>query len=411
MSSSYRKPVIRATRRAIALGVGAALGAGPVLAAEVYYQPLAVLTVENDSNLDLDPGGSQNVQGYLANVGTLIGIATPNASATIRPRVEYRDYPQDSSNNRLEEYLDMRADYRGVRSGGSLAAILDHRDDFNAELANAEFDDINPVKPTAPETGRSVVGETRDSALLLPTYNYKFSPTVAAGLSGVYQYVNYSPSDTTDHVGFNYYLGRAFVDYTISQRTDIAVGGFGSKYDAKQVVSRATGTGATLDANTNWTPLFTTSLSLVLQHTNFDASLPTPSSSSSNAWGATFNASYKAQASQYRVNAGRIITPSGGGGLYVNDQVQFQYQRSVTERFAWTGAVIALRNHGLSTDTLSYSRNYVQTLLEAKYMIRPTWFVQGGYQYAWQKYRTDPDSAMNNRIYIRVGYQGLGRQY
>jgi hypothetical protein len=46
-----------------------------------------------------------------------------------------------------------------------------------------------------------------------------------------------------------------------------------------------------------------------------------------------------------------------------------------------------------------------------KWMIARTWFVQGGYQYMWQKYQLDPDGASNNRIYIRFGYQGLGPQW
>jgi hypothetical protein len=418
MSWWYRSPVnialshLSALKRVHrALLALAAMTAAPAFGAEVYYQPVAVLTAENDSNLDLDPNGGRTVQGYLASVGTLVGIATPNADATIRPRLEYRDYPKDPSNNRLEEYLDLRADYRWTRSSASIAGIMDHRDDFNAEFASATFDTINPVQPTAPATGKVVVGLTRTNVLLVPQYNYKFTPTVGAGFSGVYQSLSYSRSDTVDHVDFNYYLGRAFVDYAVSARTDIAVGGFGSKYDAIHVVSRATGSGATVDVNTNWTQLLSSSLSLVYQHTSFDTAIPILSNSQSNAWGATFNAAYKAQASQYRVNFGRLITPSGGGGLYVNDQVQFQYGRDVTERLAFTGAVIALRNHGLSPETATYSRNYVQTVVEAKYMIRPTWFVQGGYQYARQKYQTQLDGAMNNRVYISVGYQGLGRQY
>ncbi len=44
-------------------------------------------------------------------------------------------------------------------------------------------------------------------------------------------------------------------------------------------------------------------------------------------------------------------------------------------------------------------------------MMTPTWFVQGGYQYTWQKYTDNPDGAANNRIYIRIGYQGLNRQW
>jgi hypothetical protein len=36
--------------------------------------------------------------------------------------------------------------------------------------------------------------------------------------------------------------------------------------------------------------------------------------------------------------------------------------------------------------------------------------VLGGYQYMWEKFQVDPTGAADNRIYLRVGYMGLGRQ-
>jgi hypothetical protein len=110
------------------------------------------------------------------------------------------------------------------------------------------------------------------------------------------------------------------------------------------------------------------------------------------------------------MDAGRVITPSGGGGIYVNDQVQLQYSRNFSRRLQFIGAAIALKNRGLTPNVSGDDRTYVRTVVEWKWMMSQTWFVQGGYQYLWQKYQTDPDGASNNRIYIRFGYQGLGPQ-
>jgi hypothetical protein len=111
------------------------------------------------------------------------------------------------------------------------------------------------------------------------------------------------------------------------------------------------------------------------------------------------------------LDAGRVVTPSGGGGIYVDDQIQFQYTRNFRERLAFTGATIAMRDAGLTQNVSGDNRTYVRTVIDLKWMITPTWYVQGGYQYMWQKYETDPDSASNNRIYIKFGYQGRDRQW
>lgn len=395
--------------------LGAGLCAMPVVAAEVYIQPSASLTAENDSNLDLNPGPNPEVQGYLASAGSLFGISTPSTDTTIRPRLEYRDYPKDSQDNRLEGYLDLKSEYRGPRSDASILGTFDHQDDFNAEFSSALYNDFNPVQPTAPQTGKAVTGVVRDSVLLLPQYEYSISPLWNVGVSGIYQGLRYHPANTNFLVDFDYYQGKAFVSWATGPRSQISVGAYGSNYQATQIDSQATGAGGSLDLDTKWTPLLSTNFSAVYQRTNiYQHIIGGPPSqqldAEVNVWGATFGAVYKGQVAQYRFNIGRIITPSGGGGIYVNDQAQFQYDRNLTQRLSFTGAMIALRNRGITSNLNGDDRDYLQTVVELKWMWSPTWYVQGGYQYAWQKFEYNPDGAANNRIFIRVGYLGLPRQ-
>src|SRR5271170_613075 len=81
MSWSFLDPAVMRSRN-FQVGVGllcaAVVPAAPVIAAEIYVQPIATLTAETDSNLDLDPSTKQEVQGYLADVATVIGYATPD---------------------------------------------------------------------------------------------------------------------------------------------------------------------------------------------------------------------------------------------------------------------------------------------------------------------------------------------
>ena len=136
------------------------------------------------------------------------------------------------------------------------------------------------------------------------------------------------------------------MSWNYSPRSALSFGGYGSKYEATHIDSNATGAGTSIEWNTNWTPLLSTDATVVYQRTKVDQTVPNIVHANVNAWGATFGAVYKAQISQYRLNVGRIITPSGAGGVYVNDQIQFQYNRDLSERFAFTGALIALsHNH------------------------------------------------------------------
>jgi hypothetical protein len=389
----------------------AVAGVAPAYCADVFVTPTAYIGAETNSNLDLEPGGAQEVTGYVANMSSLIGIATPNSATTIKPRLDYRDYPTDQGDNRLEGFLDFNSFYKGQRNSASISGTLDHRDEFNAELTPALYDEVNPIQPTAPQTGRTVTGATRDSAYVLPSYSYNLTPLLAAGVSGLYQKINYSPNDDARFVDFDYYQAKAYLVWTVSHNSDLTFGGYGNKFNATRFDSTATAKGGSLDLNTSWTPLLSTRASVVLQHSDIVSSIPPTIDGSVNAWGGALGVDYKTEVQQFRADLSRLITPSGGGSVYINNQLQFQYGRNVTQRLSFTTAALLLKNRALTSAFSGNGRDYFRSLVEAKWMIARTWFVQGGYQYTWQKYQADPDGAANNRLYIRFGYQGLSRQW
>jgi hypothetical protein len=409
-SSLKRLPM---SARTLTLGssllFAAALPTVPAVAAEVYYQPIFSVQAEADTNLDLDPGVRQTGEGYIADAATIIGIASPNSDTLIKPRVIYREYPQDTADNRVEGHLDFNSDYRTQRSSASIAGSLQHVDEFNAEQPAALYNDINPGLPVATDTGATTAGSTRDSAFLAPRYLYNITPVIGVGATGQYQIVSYSPSDE-NHNDYDYYQARGFLRWAFSQRSDLQFGGFGSKFESTHLGDSATGSGTTLDLNTSWTPLFSTKASLLYQHTEINDVLPTPLSTTVNAWGATVGGLYKTQTDQFRLDAGRTISPSGGGGLYTVERVQFQDDKNLTTRLSVSGAVIALKTTALTENISGTNHKYAQAIVETRWMMTRYWFVQGGYQYAFQKYQDEPISADNNRIYIQFGYQGLGQQ-
>jgi hypothetical protein len=412
LSSSLKRPTMR--NRILKSGRGliwatAVMAVAPGMAAEVYYQPIITVAAEADSNLDLDPGVKQWVEGYVADAATLIGIATPNTDTIIKPRIIYRDYPQDSADDRVEAHLDFNSDYRTQRSDANLSGSLQHVDEFNAEQATAFYNDVNPGQPITTDTGKVTNGATRDSAFLAPKYLYNLTPVIGVGFTGQYQIVSYSPADE-NHNDYTYYQGRAYMRWAFTQSSDTQLGAFGSKFDSTHLGNSATGAGATLDLNTSWTPLLSTKVSLIYQHTDINDVSPDPLSVDNNTWGATVGAVYKTQLDQFRLDLGRTISPSGSGGLYNVDRVQFQDDRNLTTRLSITGALVGLKTHALTSNIAGDDRKYAQAIVELRWMMTRYWFVQGGYQYAYQKYEYDVDSAANNRVYLQFGYQGLARQ-
>jgi hypothetical protein len=382
----------------------------PVGAAEYYMQPMASVTAEHDSNVELQPasqGPAADTFGYIATGAALFGIATPDSNTTIRPRIDYRNYPSDHIDDRLEEFLDLNSAYRGERQHASVYLGFQRADEFNSELYNP----YAPSLPASPETGRTTMGSTRTSLILLPKYSYYVTPLTTIGVSGTYQKLTYSPSNSYDAVDFNYYQTQVFVEWALNQNNDVSVGIYGSDYEATHYHSNAVAEGASLGLHTNWTPLLDTDASVVYQRTQIDTSIPSPLHSTEEPWGASVSATYKNQLNQLKINIDRLITPTGGGGIYINQQAQLLYIRDINPRLQFTGATIAMRNHGLTSNVSGDDRTFVRTAVELKWMFTPTLYVQGGYQYMWEKYEVNPDGAANNRVYVTFGYQARERQY
>ncbi len=397
-------------RRAVLLG--ATIWCAPSLGAQVYVQPLLSVRAQTSSNIDLatDPAQRQQTEGYLGDAATVIGIATPRSDTTLRPRIQYQYFPEETALNRLEAFLDFTTQYNSPRSNFAMFGRYDHRDEINAERPAAVYNDLAPTPTASPETGRVRVGTTRDDFVIMPTYSYQLTQRVGIGASANLETLNYSSADDTSHVDFNYYQGRGFVSWSPSPRTKLAFGGYASKYDAKHIDSQSTSYGTSVDYDIHWSEVFASHAAIVYQRTDVDMTQPRIFQDRTNAWGANVSSTYTAQLSQIRFNLGRTINPSGGGGLYESDEARVQYQRDLSERWGVTTAARYLRSRALSRDSNGNDRNYVRANVYLTWNMTRFWFVEGGYDYSWQKYENDPNSAADSTFSVRFGYKGIPRQ-
>jgi hypothetical protein len=402
----------RRGRAAAAFGAAAAAFGTAAGAAEVYYQPIVTLSSAYNTNIDLDNPKTRAV-GYFADALTNIGIATPQSETMLQPRLLYNYYPTLSGRNRLEGFLNLNSHYSWQRDKLNLYGSFTHRTDQNVEQPGAAQQTTgNPdVGNTNPTTGRVVIGTTLNYLVLDPTYTHLLTPLSSIGVAAEYQRADWSPSDTAGHLNFDYYLGRVFYSKTIDQRTDFSVGAYGSRYQAAAIDSHTTSEGVQLNGGYNWTQVLRSTLSVQWQRTKFEENFdPHFINATSNPWGAAFTTVYKEQISSYSFSLGRTIYPSTAGALYTSDQVRGQYDRDFTQRLHFTGALRYFRDRTTTGTLGDNTRDYATGYLRMQYMMTPTFFVAGSYNYSYQKYRADPNSAAGSVVAVSFGYRGLDRQ-
>jgi hypothetical protein len=398
-------------RGVAAAGIASIAACATAGAAEVWYQPVVTLSSSYNTNVDLDPVDRQTAVGYFADVATNIDIATRTSENVIQPRLLYNYYPSVTRRNRLEAFLNSYSRYQWQRDKFTLVGFFDHRDDANAEQVGATTNPVNPgVGEVTPGTGHTQVGTTRNYLIIDPTWSHTLTPLSSIGIAAEYQGMRYSPA-SAGHLDFNYYQGRLFYAKTIDLRTDFAIGAYGSRYQSTTIDSKSTSGGVQLNGGYNWTQVLRSDLTVAWQHTKFEETDPRVQNSNSNPWSADLSTVYKQQTSSYRVTIGRTIYPSSSGGLFATDQIRGQYDRDLTQRMHFTGAVRAFRDRTTVGGSGNDRRTYVTGFVRLEYLVTPTIFIAGNYTYIYQKYQFDVNSANANIAQIQFGYRGLERPH
>lgn len=413
MSSSY--PDYSGLRRAVAALAVAGLSAAAVgtsSAADTYVQPELDLRAETNDNFNLVPGGDpdSNVQGYIAEAQALIGIATPRSDTSMRPRIRFQQYPDRDDFQEFEGFFDLRSQYKWERSELLTIARYSLQDSYNADTPGGEFDPLDPDNPSNPDTGRMLIGEQRTAIELRPDYTFELTERTKLGLGVGYQAVRYDSDTVSTQVDYDYYGGNGFVSWALNPRSDFNVGAFVSTYDAKDDSVTTDAYGGSLGYTYRWSEVNGVAVDMFYEQD--DATRPdlVPEEVSESGWGGNVSVYGQGEVSTWRLSAGRSYIPTGAGGKSQSDQFRFQYGRDLTQRLRFTGAARYESRTGFTARTQVDDRDYARADLSLRWMMAPTWYLQGGYSYIWQDRESASGDADNNKLFVSVGYKGLGRQ-
>jgi hypothetical protein len=200
------------------------------------------------------------------------------------------------------------------------------------------------------------------------------------------------------------------VGWAATQRTELRVGVLASQYDTRSAGDATTkGTGGNIQYNINWRKNFQSKLEVNYQRHDFTETRPIALRTTASSFGGTYYTTWTGQLSQVQLDVGRTFTPSGYGGLSQADQVQFEYQRKLSERKTVDLATRYIRYTALSTAGSAADYRYLTSDLGMKWLVTRTWFVSAGLEYYRVERPNTAQTANNGMIYLSVGYQGLGR--
>lgn len=393
------------------VAVVAVLCTGRTIAAETFVQPEVELRAEYSSNFDLDPvtNDESDTYGGVADLSALIGIATPRSETSIRPRIKLQEYADRDDIQRFEGFLDLKSEYESERSSLTVFGQYNRQDAVNAELPDAEFDDLDPIDPTTPESGRSRAGETRERFDVRPTYSYQLSERTAVGAGLLYQAVRYSSQAPLNRVDYDYLQGEGFLRWAVDPRSDLSVRVYASSYDATEGLNQTDALGGGLGMSRRWSEMAGTEIEIFYERNETVYDLVQVEESTTG-WGANLSSYKKGEVDAWRFTVGRSFTPNGRGGKSVSDQVRVQYDRKLHDRLELRGAARYIADESLTQPGSSGNQTYSRLEVSLKWLMSTSWYLRGGYQYTYRDRESDFDAADDHRLMVGIGYRGLGRQ-
>lgn len=410
MSSSYPDNL----RTVVAAALGA-LVAGPALAAQTYVVPRIELRAEHNDNFGLavQDNPDSSVFGIILDAEALIGIATPRSQTTLRPRVRLQEYPDlddlELMDNftPVEAFLDLRSNYRWQRADLEWYGRFQRQDSYNVENPGGAFDPLDPGAGDAANGAGARVGATRTRFQLRPTFRYRATERTQLGLSAEYQAVNYSSEGEDERLDYDYWVADGFVTWKLSPLSDITAGAYVARYETQDHISETETVGGRLGFAHLWSE--STGIQAEIFHESSDITdfVPVRTDSTNSGWGATVSAFHQREVSEWRFSAGRRFVPSDDARKAEIDQFRLQYDRDLSQRLRFKGALrYETRNSPLPT-ARSDDRDFARVDLSIEWQMAQKWYLAGGFSHILVDRAQAAGSASNNKVFVGFGYRGL----
>jgi hypothetical protein len=427
MSSSCRNLTPLAPRLK-AFGFAFALAAGAAHGADTYVQPSVDLRVEQNTNRNLssDPATEDDLTGYIGNVELLWGYRTPTNDTRLRPRLRFQYYPDREDIQRSEQFLDFTTRNRVTeRTAWNLDTRYSRRDAFNAELGGVGFDDLDPdeldefedVDREDPaggvDPGQALTDETRTRFVIAPGFSHRFTERTGIDLGSAWRTVRFSEEIGANRRDYDYLEVSGTVTQRLDPHTRVSFGPYASRFETRDDLNTTDSLGLILGWDRAWSERWETRTRLQVERAEVELSEPggfVTSDERDTDFGGEFSGLYRTETGRLRFSVGRFFLPTTSGTRSAANEIRAQYDWNQSERLSFVTAVRAYQREAQGRRSSGSDQDFARAEFGARWMMTPTMFIGGGYEYTWRDRASDPGDADNHAVYISFGYRGLGPQ-
>jgi hypothetical protein len=407
MSSSYRNP---ARLRLVRLAVASALtcAAGPALAASDWiFDPRVELGAIYDDNYRLTDQSGQEIDVTGAEIEAALGMRSESTRSKLglTPRIASSYFPNESSENHTDYYLDALAERHTQRLVSSITASFADESVVSSELAAADFPDISLGQTASGDSGLVTVRNRRTLIAAYPSLRYDW--TERRHVHFDLQYIDASyDSQFIEQVGYTDYAASAGLSWDVSQRHVFIVNVIGDHYSPDDNDPDTSTGGLSMEWRTSPSQVSTYYFRAGVRHSDRNATSAAAEISETSFNGGA-GAVWQLQTTRLVIDLLRSTSPSSSGVVVNRDEVRFRLTHVFQPRLS---GFIALR--GIKTRNLG--DNSTDSVRDRKYATGSTGFewrasrqisLTGSYAYRWQEFENTPTDARSNGVFLSVVYQ------
>lgn len=407
MSSSYRKLKRKRIAR-LAAASAITCVTGPALAASDWiFDPRVELGAVYDDNYRLTDQPGQEIDVAGAALDAVLGMRAEGTRSKfgITPRVHSAYFPNQSSENHTDYYLDALAEKHTQRVVSAIVASFADESVVSSELAAADFPGLDLGQTASGDTGLVTVRNRRRLILANPSLQYDW--TERRHLTFDLHYVDASYDDQfAEQVGYTDYGGSAGLTWDLSQRHVFSVRVLGATYSPATSNPDTNTGGIALEWRSAPSQVRTYYFRVGARHSDRNATSTQAEVSETNFDGGV-GAAWQLQTTRFVIDLLRSTAPSSAGVVVNRDEIRFRLTHLFQPRFS---AFIALR--GIKTNSLE--DNSTDPVRDRKYATGSTGLewrasrqisLHGSYEYRWQEFENAPTDARSNGVLLSVVYE------
>jgi hypothetical protein len=383
-----------------------------VPAQELYFVPRFEVGSEWHSNRELivNPAFRDEMVEYRALLEARLGRITPRSQVELRPRVSLQEFPDRSGIDPVELFCDLDTGFHTQRSEFLLFARYSRQDSFNAEYGNANFDPFNP-ESNADDTGISYIGDTRTRYTVEPDYSFAISERTRIGVGARYDNISYEPNDdrpvgTVGLIGYDSGHVELYLRQTMGPKLEVQIGPYFSRYESDDDLNQTDNYGVAIQARYSWSQIWETGLSVEAERNEATRPQSIPVEETTTNWGLELYGLRKGQTGSLRYSIGHFIEPSSVASMIETNQLRVQYDHIFTPRLIFNSA-LRLKESTRLGGAAGESADFARAELSLRWRMTQSWYLSGGYRYAWSDPATSTGTASDNAVFLSVGYRGL----